>query len=414
MKGKTLLFGFLFFFCLFLGVVPSKIFARESCADKGITILSSNISGPFSYPDPVILNISLGTTGAPGLVPGSGYRIIAQHGSYAVRSGVVRANVNKEAIWTNYSALSRPGETNLILYSEAVDTNGLGADGCLLGKYNDTVSGIDCTYLRVSKNWNAAPSNGAECYADATSCVDANAGGHNLLVTAQLRKADGSLFTDDVIFTLHGPGNAGNDEQVAFKPSTSQYSHNGWSPNGAGTYTVTIKLNGQALSNPAICEGTFLQTDNCQSCIASPNNIAEQISDPYALEHYAYRICDQINKDLSTPEGGNARDRCVECVGGDELGRAGIWTAVGCIPREPDIIVKSLLRLGLGVGGGFALIIVLASGFVLSVSQGEPKRIDEAKQWLTSALVGLLFIIFSVTLLHFIGYTIFQIPGFGG
>lgn len=133
-----------------------------------------------------------------------------------------------------------------------------------------------------------------------------------------------------------------------------------------------------------------------------------------SADHFPYKICDQISSDLDTPEGGNARDRCIECVGGDELGRAGIWTAIGCIPREPDIIVKSLLRVGLGVGGGFALIIILASGFVLSVSQGEPKRIDEAKQWLTSALVGLLFIIFSVTLLHFIGYTIFQIPKFGG
>lgn len=130
--------------------------------------------------------------------------------------------------------------------------------------------------------------------------------------------------------------------------------------------------------------------------------------------HQDYKICDQISDTLETSTGANAKERCIQCVGGDELGRAGIWTAIGCIPRSPEKIVNSLLRVGLGVGGGFSLIIILVSGFILSVSQGEPKRIDEAKQWLTSALVGLLFIIFSVTLLHFIGYTIFKIPGFGG
>lgn len=152
----------------------------------------------------------------------------------------------------------------------------------------------------------------------------------------------------------------------------------------------------------------FNAPNSCENCLTTkPKPI-----DPN--QPYEYKICDQINGDLLTPEGGSAKDACLQCVGGNELGREGIWTAIGCIPRDPEKIVKSLLRLGLGMGGGFALIIILASGFVLSVSQGEPNRINEAKQWLTSALVGLLFIIFSVTLLHFIGYTIFKLPGFGG
>lgn len=152
----------------------------------------------------------------------------------------------------------------------------------------------------------------------------------------------------------------------------------------------------------------FNEPGTCDTCLTTkPKPI-----DPN--QPYEYKICDQINGNLKTPEGASAKDACLQCVGGNELGREGIWTAIGCIPRDPEKIVKSLLRLGLGMGGGFALIIILASGFVLSVSQGEPNRINEAKQWLTSALVGMLFIIFSVTLLHFIGYTIFRIPGFGG
>lgn len=123
-----------------------------------------------------------------------------------------------------------------------------------------------------------------------------------------------------------------------------------------------------------------------------------------------YAICDQIPNTQALAQ---MRSSCMECVGKDD-GYGGIWTAIGCIPRDPDTIVSVFLRFGLGMGGGVALLMILGSGFMLSVSQGDPKQTDTAKQWLTSAIAGLLFIIFSVTILQFIGYNIFQIPGFGG
>jgi hypothetical protein len=410
MKGKTTLVGILVLFGIFLGVVPTKVFALENCSTRGITIVSSNLTGPFSFTDPVQLNIRIGSSGTPGLVTGNSYRLFIRDGSLTRESPSQVMGASGQLEWLNFDSFASPGEHTLQLAG-----TGLSADGCRLGTYTVTVGGINCAYLRVSKDWNAAPSNGNECYANATSCVEAGIFGSNLLVVAKLTKPDGSPYTRPVIFTLHGPNNAGNDEAVSnFLSATQEYSHNGFSPNAEGTYTITVKLNEAGTTNPPICQGTFLQTNNCQSCITTPNDIAEQINDPYALEHHAYKICDQVSGSLMTPEGANAKDRCIACIGGDELGRAGIWTAVGCIPREPEKIVNSLLRLGLGMGGGFALIIILASGFVLSTSQGEPKRIEDAKGWLTSALAGMLFIIFSVTLLHFIGYSIFKIPGFGG
>ncbi len=410
MKGKTTLVGILVFLGIFLGVVPTKALALEDCSTRGITIVSSNLAGPFSFSDPVQLNIRVGSSGTPGLVTGNSYRLFIRDGQLTRESPSQVMGASGQLEWLNFNSFASPGEHTLQLAG-----GGLSADGCRLGTYTVTVGGIDCAYLRVSKDWNAAPSNGNECYATDTSCVENGLFGSNLLVVAKLTKSDGSPYTRPVIFSLHGPNNAGNDEgETNNGPPSYEYSYNGFSPDHDGTYTITVKLNEAGLNNPPICQGTFLQADNCQSCITTPNNIAEQINDPFALEHHAYKICDQVSGSLMTPEGANAKDRCIQCIGGDELGRAGIWTAVGCIPREPEKIVNSLLRLGLGMGGGFALIIILASGFVLSVSQGEPKRIEDAKQWLTSALVGMLFIIFSVTLLHFIGYSIFKIPGFGG
>lgn len=93
--------------------------------------------------------------------------------------------------------------------------------------------------------------------------------------------------------------------------------------------------------------------------------------------------------------------------------KPGLYTAVGCIGADSDSIVTRLVRIGLGIAGGVALLMILAGSFMFSTSQGDPKKASEAKELITSAVIGLVFIIFSVTLLQFIGVTILHLPGFG-
>lgn len=96
--------------------------------------------------------------------------------------------------------------------------------------------------------------------------------------------------------------------------------------------------------------------------------------------------------------------------------RRGIYTAVGCVSTSvtsDNGMIAQLVRIGLGLAGGLALLMILAGGFIYSTSQGDPRKANEAKELITSAVMGLLFIIFSVTLLQFIGVSILQIPGFG-
>lgn len=115
-----------------------------------------------------------------------------------------------------------------------------------------------------------------------------------------------------------------------------------------------------------------------------------------------YELCEQIKP------GTSERTSCENCfVGG------GIWTAIGCIPTQPESVIKVVITIGLGLGGGIVLVMILAGSFMLSVSQGDPNKTKEAKEIITSAIIGLLFVIFSVTILQFIGVSILQIPGFG-
>ncbi len=92
----------------------------------------------------------------------------------------------------------------------------------------------------------------------------------------------------------------------------------------------------------------------------------------------------------------------------------GIWTGVGCIRTNTEDLVTSLITLGLRVGGGTAVLMIIAAGFIFATSAGDTKKTEDAKDYITSAIIGLLFIVFSVTILRFIGVELLRIPGFGG
>ncbi len=116
----------------------------------------------------------------------------------------------------------------------------------------------------------------------------------------------------------------------------------------------------------------------------------------------SFKLCNQI------PDGSSARTQCENCSNND-----GIWTAVGCIPTDPSDMIKVLLRIGLMISGGVVLLTILAGSFILSTSAGDPKKTTEAKELISSAIIGLVFVIFSVSILQLIGVQILQIPGFG-
>lgn len=97
---------------------------------------------------------------------------------------------------------------------------------------------------------------------------------------------------------------------------------------------------------------------------------------------------------------------------GDGAGK-GIQTALGCIPTEdPNQFAAWFLKLALGIGGGIAFLLIIFGTLKIITAGGSPDGIKNGSEMITSALMGLLFILFSVFLLHLIGVDILQIPGF--
>ena len=88
-------------------------------------------------------------------------------------------------------------------------------------------------------------------------------------------------------------------------------------------------------------------------------------------------------------------------------------TAIGTISTSPTGVVGSIMTILLSLSGGIAILLIIAAGYQMVTSQGNPEKVKEARERLTSAIVGLLFIIFSVAILQVIGVDILRIPGLG-
>jgi hypothetical protein len=158
----------------------------------------------------------------------------------------------------------------------------------------------------------------------------------------------------------------------------------------SGTFNDGTEVEAQTYESPYAPEAQAACSDD------------ECDSDLGVLQSSLYELCSQIKK------GTDQYDACMACFTNN-----GVWTAVGCIPSKPESIIQTIITIGLAVGGGVVLVMILVGSFMLSVSQGDPNKTKEAREIITSAIIGLLFVIFSVTILQFIGVSILHIPGFG-
>jgi len=102
--------------------------------------------------------------------------------------------------------------------------------------------------------------------------------------------------------------------------------------------------------------------------------------------------------------------------GGDIKGNCDdneVQTAIGCISTDIGSggIITSLLKFSVGIGGGVALLLMLYGTFIITTSAGIPDKLKAGKEIISSAIIGLIFIILSVVLMEIIGVSILGLPG---
>lgn len=155
-----------------------------------------------------------------------------------------------------------------------------------------------------------------------------------------------------------------------------------------------------------------------QSCPSSrPLETCSIVSPPGANDCISNGFCDPQTgtvqyccKSLLPPAPTTSDDKA-----SDEIfcqGDSGINTAIGCIPiNDTGSFVAFLLRWGIGIGGGIALLLIVVAGFQIMSSNGVPEKIQAGKELMTSAITGIIMLIFSVFILRFIGVDLLSLPG---
>lgn len=94
-------------------------------------------------------------------------------------------------------------------------------------------------------------------------------------------------------------------------------------------------------------------------------------------------------------------------------GAQGIETAIGCIPTDkPEELLKFVLRWAFFASGGIILLMIIATGYTVLTSSGNPEKLQGAKENVVSIFSGLILIAFSLILLQTIGVDILNLPGF--
>jgi hypothetical protein len=292
---------------------------------------------------------------------------------------------------------------------------------CEVGTYKTPVSQLtgDCSIEIRQTRETPGGGVGTSCYASPNACFEEDAGGKIFnKISVRGLEISNEPYTGTIKIGIAQQGIFSGELDMFPQATNGEALDKLLLVHDPGTYSILVSpfTIEDDLPFPG-CSATLTVSDYCNdqadptACQTTPVDISSTSSPTGVTTVSEFLLCDQINKDEFPAQ----YDSCVQCVGGEGAeNKEGIWTAIGCIKREPQKIVVVLVRLGLMMGGGIALLMILISSFRLSISQGDPKAKDEARDMITAAFVGLVFIIFSVVIFQFVGVQILHIPGIGG
>ncbi len=106
--------------------------------------------------------------------------------------------------------------------------------------------------------------------------------------------------------------------------------------------------------------------------------------------------------------GEDEKAACIRCVGTKSNPTGAIWTELGCIDPSPAGIITRIFQIGIGIMGG--VIIIRLIQISLLYLKDDAQSLEEARDMLTSLVMGLILLVGGVVLLQFVGVNILGLP----
>jgi len=168
-------------------------------------------------------------------------------------------------------------------------------------------------------------------------------------------------------------------------------------------------------------EGIFSQLSDLGVCETGLEPSTLDIKDPNCIcinpnDKGLARISDILcNRYINQEKPASEKLKSKEFVGcSDCFVNGGYWSGVGCIyfSNWQTFFEKNVFGLLIGLAGIISLFCIIYAAFQIQTSSGNAEKVKKAQELLTSCIMGLMLIIFSVFILKLIGVDILKIPGF--
>jgi hypothetical protein len=207
--------------------------------------------------------------------------------------------------------------------------------------------------------------------------------------------AEASTLRGDVFYKSRAENDPNRNEPIPDFGAFGTGNNFSWTSElPTGQYSIFVYP--KAGENPvAICSADFTVDDKVQS-----GNAATQ--DQIDFKSIA---CD--------PKATGAENRCANSSGEYcDAEKKLLRTAIGCVPVDPGLLVAGAMKYITGFAGGAALLMMIFGAFQMMTSGGNAEGLKKGREQFVSAIIGLLFVIFSVLLLQIIGVDLLGLPGF--
>ncbi|MCL4354968.1 hypothetical protein M1349_05935 [Patescibacteria group bacterium] len=87
-------------------------------------------------------------------------------------------------------------------------------------------------------------------------------------------------------------------------------------------------------------------------------------------------------------------------------------TDLGCIPNDPYLFVVKFYAIGLGLIGGVSLLFIIYGAYLIMLSQGNPEKVKNGREYIYFSIAGLLLAVFGYVFIRIVVIDILHIPGF--
>lgn len=216
--------------------------------------------------------------------------------------------------------------------------------------------------------------------------------------------------TDNLSFTIDGPrrpfGDSGrNSYEFEFKRDDGLLTP----PSLSG---VAVHASG---SSPQVNIGT-LQAGAYTLKIRVTNGPLNHNYDDkwYSVDRIARTVHIKVDDTSGSITGASGTSGTATGDGTNPCDASGCQTALGLIPTSAKEFAARILGIATGIAGGIALILMVIGSIRVLASSGDPKAVGAGREMIVAAVAGLLFLIFAVLILRFIGINIFSgVPGMG-